>query len=118
MPPRHVVPVDKEQGAPDFSRGRSRLSKRDPGRKLHSRRYPWATWFSKPCFSLKKGVDFNGRTYTMAQQIRNQACRRKISIRIEVDDDEQGVTCFVDGGGVGASGPGGYGVESAGQYQK
>lgn len=53
-------------------------------------RYPWEEWFSKAYFVLRKGVDYNCRTYVMVQQIRNAAgpTRFNKSIAVRVNADE------------------------------
>jgi hypothetical protein len=37
--------------------------------KKFARRYPWKKWFRTRHFHLVRGVDYNGRTDTMAQQV-------------------------------------------------
>jgi len=58
---------------------------------LHTRRYPWKEWFAttEP-FTIYPGRDFNGRGYTMAQQIRNNASARRyaMEVRVVVNEDE------------------------------
>ncbi len=42
-------------------------------------------------FTIKRGVDYNHRTYIMAQMIRNAACSRKygdVTVSIETPESE------------------------------
>lgn len=50
-------------------------------------RHPWNRWFAKPWsqFSICEGVDFGGRTYSMAQQIRNMGSARKVRVSVQID---------------------------------
>ena len=73
------------------------FTKREP--KFFGRRYPWRYWFGQGKFTLRRGVDYNGRSDTMAQQVRNTAMkkqyRKKVSIMIA--DDGESVTVKVLG---------------------
>jgi hypothetical protein len=55
-----------------------------PGR--FGRRYPWNAWFRKETFTLLPGRDYNGMPHTMAQQIRNNAKMRRLSVSISIDE--------------------------------
>lgn len=70
---------------------------------LFARRYPWANWFSKKSFTLVKGRDYNGRTYSMVQQIRNTAGlpRYRKRVHAEVSPDENTIVVKV----IGPAGP-------------
>ncbi len=54
-------------------------------------RYPWADWFRSGEFLLVRGLDFQGRTYSMAQQVRNAASvrRHNYEVHVEIADDER-----------------------------
>lgn len=69
--------------------------RREP--RLFGRRYPWKEWFALPQFTVYKGIDYAGRTYTFAQQVRNAAgpSRHNVPISILIHDDGNGVTVFV-----------------------
>jgi hypothetical protein len=71
----------------------------EPQSKLFGRRYPWARWFRRGVFTLVKGRDYNGRTYTMAQQVRNAAGRpqHRLKVNIQMPLDEQSLTVRVLG---------------------
>lgn len=65
--------------------------------KFFGRRYPWKRWFSMPQFTLIKGRDYNGRTDTMAQQVRNAASRGRhnVKVSIQVPWDGESLTVYV-----------------------
>ncbi len=60
-----------------------------------STRYPWELWFKNKSFVLKKGKHFEGKTYTMAQQVRNYAHRQAIRVSIHMSKDESLITVKV-----------------------
>ncbi len=55
-----------------------------------ARRYPWRRWFSMKSFHIEKGLDYNGHTYTMAQQIRNAAGNPKWAVKVSITVSEDG----------------------------
>lgn len=61
------------------------------------RRYPWEEWFSYDKFTLRRGKDYNGRTDTMVQQIRNAGSplRHGVRVSIKVSDDGNSITVVV-----------------------
>lgn len=63
------------------------------------RRYPWEKWFRQSKFTLIQGRDYDGRTDTMAQQVRNAALPTKHNrkIRIRIADDVKSLTVWVLG---------------------
>ncbi|MCK9568781.1 hypothetical protein M0R72_07565 [Candidatus Pacearchaeota archaeon] len=50
------------------------------------RRYPWNAWFKKRRVLIKHKKDFDCQPHGMAQQIRNEACKRGISVSISIDN--------------------------------
>lgn len=50
-------------------------------------RYPWEEWFRKKNFVLRRGVDYTGRTYAMAQQVRNAASKNNTRVSIKIYDE-------------------------------
>jgi hypothetical protein len=71
----------------------------EPEVKLFGRRYPWARWFRRGVFTLVKGRDYNGRSYTMAQQVRNAASRpgHRLKVSVQMALDENSLTVRVLG---------------------
>lgn len=67
--------------------------------KKYGTRYPWAAWFKKKTFTLRKGVDYMYKTHTMAQQVRNCANRKEFQlvVGIEIAEDDQSLTVTVFG---------------------
>lgn len=65
----------------------------------YGRRYPWAKWFARGSFVLRAGRDFNGRAYTMAQQVRTAAGspRFRLSVSIVISDDSGSIAVVVTG---------------------
>jgi hypothetical protein len=64
--------------------------------KKYGRRYPWKKWLASKSFSLFRGKDFNGRAYTMAQQVRNRVRgHATIRVSIEIADDDRSLTVHV-----------------------
>jgi hypothetical protein len=49
--------------------------------------YNWDKWFSKKQVTLKKGKDFKCQVHGMANQIRNKAAKRGVSISLKIRDD-------------------------------
>jgi len=55
--------------------------------------YPWDKWFAKKRpFTLVRGIDFVCKVHGMAAQVRNKAYRRKLSVRIQQDENSITVT--------------------------
>ena len=48
--------------------------------------HPWKEWFKKREFTLHQGTDFNGRLYTMAQQVRTYASKKGRSVSLDIDE--------------------------------
>lgn len=61
----------------------------------YGRRYPWVKWFSKRSFRLLAGRDYDCRTYTMAQMVRNTASRLRYKVSVTVYPDESGLSVKV-----------------------
>jgi hypothetical protein len=61
--------------------------------KMYGRRYPWDQWLVPgKSIVLTRGEDYNGRAYTMAQQIRNRLSSsryRHLSASITVLSEER-----------------------------
>lgn len=55
-------------------------------------RYPWAKWFRRRTFTLRKGKDFTCQPHSMAQQIRNAAFRHRVTVSIAIDGNEVDTT--------------------------
>lgn len=53
----------------DVRRGRTRL-------------YDWDRWFAGPGFTLRRGVDYQCSTISMAQQIRSKASEYPLSVTV------------------------------------
>lgn len=68
-------------------------------KKKFCRRYPWETWFGAGAFTLAQGRDYNGRTYTMAQQIRTMASKLGLRVSIDISDNGKSLTATVVKGG-------------------
>lgn len=63
--------------------------------KKFGRRYPWKRWFRHKTFSLRRGEHYDGRTYIMAQMVRNAATRHGLRVRVVISDDEDTLTVTV-----------------------
>ena len=63
--------------------------KRGPG---HPGIYPWEEWLSYPQIVLVRGVHYQGRTYALAQQLRNAARRYMVKVSISIALDEGSLT--------------------------
>lgn len=50
-------------------------------------RHPWDEWFARKKLRLRRGKDFDCQPYLLAQQIRNEARRREITVTVSVLDD-------------------------------
>lgn len=44
--------------------------------------YPWDLWFSQPRTVLERGRDYRCSQSTMTQNVRNQAWRRGVSVKL------------------------------------
>lgn len=53
-------------------------------RSPYGRKYPWDRWFGKRWFRVSRGKDYEGRTDTFIQQVRNAARSRNLNVRISV----------------------------------
>jgi hypothetical protein len=58
-------------------------------------RHPWRDWFKLGSFTLSQGVHYEGRTDTMAQQVRNAATRLGVRVTIEIHNDLRGMSVWV-----------------------
>lgn len=58
----------------------------------HGRRYPWGDLFSRPRFTLHRGVDYTGMSHGMASTVRQAARRLGVRVHIDVADDKVDVT--------------------------
>lgn len=57
-------------------------------KKITNAKYDWEAWFSrKKAFTVKSGVDFTCRVYSMVIQFRQQAHKRGAGVHIRVNDD-------------------------------
>jgi hypothetical protein len=63
--------------------------------RTYGRRYPWEDWFSQSSFKVRKASDYNGRTDTFAQLVRNNAPRYGVRVSIKIDRDGMGLTVTV-----------------------
>ncbi len=63
-----------------------------PSSKKYGNRYPWKLWFKEKRFVLTKGKEFHGKTYTMAQQVRNKANSLGIRVSIHMSKDDSTIT--------------------------
>jgi hypothetical protein len=63
-----------------------------------AKRYPWREWFKKKSFKLFKGVDYEGRTYAMAQQVRNAAKLPQYHVRVSIviAEDDNSIEVYVE----------------------
>jgi hypothetical protein len=64
------------------------------------RHHPFAEWFSKPIFNLRKGRDYACNTSSMAQLLHAYARRQRetgvgVWVEVETDPDEQGLTVTI-----------------------
>lgn len=50
-------------------------------------RYPWSKWFLRGRFTLRRGRDYECASHGMAQQVRNTAYKRGVTVSLEVGDD-------------------------------
>lgn len=53
-----------------------------------NRKYPWERWFARRSFRVAKGVDYECRTYAMANSIRNNASQRGLKVSLRVIGEE------------------------------
>jgi hypothetical protein len=67
--------------------------------KKFGRRYPWAGWFGRGRFRLRRGVDFNGRADTMAAQVRRAAREAGVGVRVAISADGESLAVTVTRGG-------------------
>lgn len=70
-------------------------SKLDPPKFGH--RYPWAEWFRKKRFTLKRGRDFAYTVDIMARMIRNKNGKARVfgELSITVDYEQESLTVNV-----------------------
>lgn len=54
--------------------------------------YPWSEWFGRRRFFLQRGLDYHCSSIAMAQQVRNEAVKRGISIVIDDWVDKVGAS--------------------------
>lgn len=54
--------------------------------------YDWNDWFNRARFVLRKGEDYHCPQSSMAQQVRNQAARRGVAVKVEDQGDQITVT--------------------------
>ncbi len=61
--------------------------------------HPWEKWFGAGKFELVRGRDYNGRTDSLIQQIRNAAGPRRfnLALSIQVSDNGERITVHVLG---------------------
>lgn len=59
-------------------------------------KYPWVEWFASDKFTVKRGVDFTGRTDSFIQMVRQRAIGRDLRIRMKVSEDGDTVTVLVE----------------------
>jgi hypothetical protein len=50
-------------------------------------RHPWDRWFAAGRFTARRGEDFAGRTDTFILQVRQQAGRRGVGVKVRVSGD-------------------------------
>lgn len=55
-------------------------------------RHPWDYWLKRRVITLSKGVHFDCQPHSMAQQVRNAAFARGISVSVGILGDEVTVT--------------------------
>ena len=48
-----------------------------------NRKYQWAKWFRRELFVLRRWVHYHCSSASMIQQLRNEACRRGLRVRVE-----------------------------------
>jgi hypothetical protein len=63
--------------------------------KKFARRYPWKKWFRTRHFHLVRGVDYNGRTDTMAQQVYQAGKREGVSLSVRIASDNNSLSVLV-----------------------
>jgi hypothetical protein len=63
--------------------------------KKFARRYPWKKWFRTRHFHLVRGVDYNGRTDTMAQQLYQAGKREGVSLSVRIASDNNSLSVLV-----------------------
>jgi hypothetical protein len=66
--------------------------------KKFARRYPWKKWFRTRHFHLVRGVDYNGRTDTMAQQVYQAGKREGVSLSVRIASDNNSLSVLVSPG--------------------
>lgn len=66
-----------------------------------NQKYDWGTWFARTVLYLRKGRDYECDTVAMAQQVRNEAVKRRLKVRIsETAAGLRVVVLLPDGRGV------------------
>ena len=69
------------------------MNAKTQGRRRRDSRYPWAAWFAKGRFVLKKGRDYTVPSYSMAQQVRNWGSPYRYAVgRLSIDVREDRIT--------------------------
>lgn len=53
----------------------------------HKKRYPWQEWFAAGHFTVRRGVDFLGRTDSFLQLVRQRLIGSPWSASIKVSED-------------------------------
>lgn len=61
----------------------------------HGARYPWDQWFARSRFTLKRGVHYQCRSDTMAQQVRTAGRRPRYGVKVSVEIAEDGQSLAV-----------------------
>ncbi len=56
--------------------------------KKFGRRYPWRKWFILDRFVLRRGRDYDCKTFSMAQAVYKAAARMRINIDIDIDEED------------------------------
>ena len=67
--------------------------------KKFGRRYPWAKWFRRKQFVLRRGIDYDCRTAAMAQLVYQASVTVRHNVLVEVvrAEDEQSLAVRVLG---------------------
>lgn len=64
-------------------------------KKKKLRRYPWEKWMNSEETTLRRRIDYDCMTHSMAQQIRMEAARWDLSVSIQIADDSQSLQFWV-----------------------
>jgi hypothetical protein len=91
-----VIPRRHYQSSPQLG------DKQNPATIPRGLTYPWHVWFSKSPneLTLHRWRDYNVRSYTMVQQVRNMASRPhwRLKVSCKVSPDEESITVRILGG--------------------